>query len=243
MALADGRRATGDLDRRAAAPTARRTRRPRAIVRLGVGAVHQPPAQLKLATLAALCAALDCPPGDLIEIDTTPAAPGRQSRSQAKEIEPKRSRRGRSMPPTVEAAWTRICLDCPAPVKFAARDAATSVTAARLARPLKGPCIGCRQPRHLRDDGRCAGCRRAEHHPSRPRRSAVVAAASSGATSGTVSATVARWPTRTVRSATPLPSPAGWRRPRRGGTCWSSSLPRAATRAGPSRSYGKPASC
>jgi putative transcriptional regulator len=32
------------------------------------------PSQVKMATLAALCTALDCTPNDLIEIDTTPVA-------------------------------------------------------------------------------------------------------------------------------------------------------------------------
>jgi DNA-binding Xre family transcriptional regulator len=54
------------------------------------------PTQLKLATLAALCTALDCGPGDLIEVDTTPvlASPPQQRDRPAAAI-----RRGRSMPP------------------------------------------------------------------------------------------------------------------------------------------------
>ena len=55
------------------------------------------PSQLKLATLAALCTALDCSPNDLLEVDTTPveAKPKatRASRPAAK------AARGRSMPP------------------------------------------------------------------------------------------------------------------------------------------------
>ena len=55
------------------------------------------PAQVKLSTLAALCTALECGPGDLIEVDTTPvtpaAAPARQPRQEP------RAARGRSMPP------------------------------------------------------------------------------------------------------------------------------------------------
>jgi DNA-binding Xre family transcriptional regulator len=55
------------------------------------------PAQVKLATLAALCTALECAPGDLIEVDTTPvtpaAPPARQPRPEPRAV------RGRSMPP------------------------------------------------------------------------------------------------------------------------------------------------
>jgi putative transcriptional regulator len=55
------------------------------------------PAQLKLSTLGALCTALECGPGDLIEVDTTPvtpaATPARQPRQQPT------AARGRSMPP------------------------------------------------------------------------------------------------------------------------------------------------
>src|SRR3954454_20844664 len=44
------------------------------------------PAQVKLSTLAALCTALECGPGDLIEVDTTPltpaATPPRQPRQE-----------------------------------------------------------------------------------------------------------------------------------------------------------------
>jgi putative transcriptional regulator len=54
------------------------------------------PAQVKLSTLAALCTALECGPGDLIEVDTTPvnlAAKPRQPRQEPA------AARGRSMPP------------------------------------------------------------------------------------------------------------------------------------------------
>ena len=56
------------------------------------------PAQLKLETLAALCTALECTPNDLLDIDTTPAAPAvsppaRPARAAAQ------ARPGRSMPP------------------------------------------------------------------------------------------------------------------------------------------------
>jgi hypothetical protein len=54
------------------------------------------PAQLKLTTLAALCTALDCGPGDLLDVDTTPvsASPPRSRDRPAAAV-----RRGRSMPP------------------------------------------------------------------------------------------------------------------------------------------------
>ena len=50
--------------------------------------MRQAPKQLKLSTLQALCVALDCQPGELIEVDTTPVAkparggkPARQQRA------------------------------------------------------------------------------------------------------------------------------------------------------------------
>jgi putative transcriptional regulator len=55
------------------------------------------PTQLKLTTLAALCTALECGPGDLLEVDTTPVAPaGAPPRQPRQEPAPAR---GRSMPP------------------------------------------------------------------------------------------------------------------------------------------------
>jgi len=54
------------------------------------------PAQVKLSTLAALCTALECGPGDLIEVDTTPVTPA--ARPPRPRAEP-RAARGRSMPP------------------------------------------------------------------------------------------------------------------------------------------------
>jgi putative transcriptional regulator len=55
------------------------------------------PRQVKLSTLAALCTALDCSPGDLIEVDTTPVvATARPKRAKRPEPSPGR---GRSMPP------------------------------------------------------------------------------------------------------------------------------------------------
>lgn len=59
------------------------------------------PSQIKLTTLAALCTALQCAPGDLFDIDTTPVehpAPARRARTADGGGET-RSARGRSMPP------------------------------------------------------------------------------------------------------------------------------------------------
>ena len=53
------------------------------------------PAQLKLETLLALCTALECTPNDLFELDITPVAAAKPSRSKP---EPQAAR-GRSMPP------------------------------------------------------------------------------------------------------------------------------------------------
>lgn len=55
------------------------------------------PAQVKLETLAALCTALECTPGDLIEVDTTPVSRPAARPVLARE-EPKGAR-GRSLPP------------------------------------------------------------------------------------------------------------------------------------------------
>jgi putative transcriptional regulator len=54
------------------------------------------PAQVKLATLAALCTALDCTPNDLFDVDATPVAP--TAKAKPKRAEPK-AVRGRSLPP------------------------------------------------------------------------------------------------------------------------------------------------
>jgi DNA-binding Xre family transcriptional regulator len=54
------------------------------------------PRQLKMSTLAALCTALDCGPGDLIEVDTTPVAAAKPKRARRPEPSP---RQGRTMPP------------------------------------------------------------------------------------------------------------------------------------------------
>jgi hypothetical protein len=55
------------------------------------------PTQVKLSTLAALCTALECSPGDLIEVDTTPVA-ATPKPAAATRPAPKAAR-GRSMPP------------------------------------------------------------------------------------------------------------------------------------------------
>jgi putative transcriptional regulator len=59
------------------------------------------PAQVKLTTLAALCTALQCGPGDLFDIDTTPversACPA--PAAQAVAADQPQAVRGRSMPP------------------------------------------------------------------------------------------------------------------------------------------------
>lgn len=55
------------------------------------------PAQVKLATLAALCTALECSPADLIEVDTTPVQRPAQP-PVVRRSEPKAAR-GRSLPP------------------------------------------------------------------------------------------------------------------------------------------------
>jgi DNA-binding Xre family transcriptional regulator len=54
------------------------------------------PAQVKLATLAALCTALDCSPNDLFDVDTVPVAPA--TKPKPRRDVPKAAR-GRSMPP------------------------------------------------------------------------------------------------------------------------------------------------
>ena len=61
--------------------------------------MRQAPKQLKLSTLQALCVALDCQPGELIEVDTTPVAkPARGGMPQAQQAE-RRQNRSRTPPP------------------------------------------------------------------------------------------------------------------------------------------------
>ena len=55
------------------------------------------PAQVKLETLAALCTALQCTPGDLIEVDTTPV-PQTATKPAPPRDEPTAAC-GRSLPP------------------------------------------------------------------------------------------------------------------------------------------------
>jgi putative transcriptional regulator len=55
------------------------------------------PRQLKLSTLAALCTALDCQPGELIQVDTTPVA--RSPAVAPKATQKRRSGGGRRTPP------------------------------------------------------------------------------------------------------------------------------------------------
>ena len=55
------------------------------------------PSQVKLATLAALCTALECTPNDLIEVDIAPVA--RKPKTAKSSRQPPKVARGRSMPP------------------------------------------------------------------------------------------------------------------------------------------------
>lgn len=59
------------------------------------------PAQVKLTTLAALCTALQCGPGDLFDVDITPVGQPASSASPAPlaTADQPRPGRGRSMPP------------------------------------------------------------------------------------------------------------------------------------------------
>ncbi len=56
------------------------------------------PAQVKLSTLAALCTALECGPGDLLDVDITPVTPAAKPPQQPARQQPTVAR-GRSMPP------------------------------------------------------------------------------------------------------------------------------------------------
>ena len=57
------------------------------------------PAQVKLSTLAALCTALECGPGDLIEVDSTPVAKPAGRAKPAGERAARGQRRSRTPPP------------------------------------------------------------------------------------------------------------------------------------------------
>ncbi len=57
------------------------------------------PKQLKLSTLQALCVALDCQPGELIEVDTTPVAKPARGGKPARQHAPRGQTRSRTPPP------------------------------------------------------------------------------------------------------------------------------------------------
>jgi putative transcriptional regulator len=58
------------------------------------------PSQIKLATLIALCTALECTPNDLFDIDTTPVTqPISPKLAKVVVNDTQTSRRGRSIPP------------------------------------------------------------------------------------------------------------------------------------------------
>src|SRR5882757_2265838 len=61
--------------------------------------MRQVPKQLKLSTLQALCVALDCQPGELIEVDTTPVTKPAGRSKPARERAPGDQRRSRTPPP------------------------------------------------------------------------------------------------------------------------------------------------
>ncbi|MEU1598551.1 helix-turn-helix transcriptional regulator [Streptomyces sp. NPDC005708] len=57
------------------------------------------PSQVKMATLAALCTALECTPNDLIEVDTAPVERPIASPRPVADLPQAASARSRSMPP------------------------------------------------------------------------------------------------------------------------------------------------
>lgn len=61
--------------------------------------MREAPKQLKLSTLAALCVALDCQPGELIEVDTTPVAKPASRSTPGAPRTPRRSGATRTPPP------------------------------------------------------------------------------------------------------------------------------------------------
>ncbi|MFZ0383590.1 MAG: helix-turn-helix transcriptional regulator [Solirubrobacteraceae bacterium] len=61
--------------------------------------MRQAPKQLKLSTLQALCVALDCQPGELIEVDTTPIAKPARGGKPARQHAPRGQTRSRTPPP------------------------------------------------------------------------------------------------------------------------------------------------
>ena len=71
----------------------------RAGVQMSAALMRQAPKQLKLSTLAGLCVALDCQPGELIEVDTTPVAKPAGRAKPAGERAAPGQRRSRTPPP------------------------------------------------------------------------------------------------------------------------------------------------
>jgi len=61
--------------------------------------MRQAPKQLKLSTLTALCVALDCQPGELIEVDTTPVVNAARGGKPARQQAPRGQTRSRTPPP------------------------------------------------------------------------------------------------------------------------------------------------
>lgn len=61
--------------------------------------MRQAPKQLKLSTLQALCVALDCQPGELIEVDTTPVTKPASRSEPAGKRAARGQRRSRTPPP------------------------------------------------------------------------------------------------------------------------------------------------
>jgi DNA-binding Xre family transcriptional regulator len=61
--------------------------------------MRQAPKQLKLSTLQALCVALDCQPGELIEVDTTPVAKPARGGKPARQQSSRGQTRSRTPPP------------------------------------------------------------------------------------------------------------------------------------------------
>ena len=127
--------------------------------------MRQAPKQLKLSTLAGLCVALDCQPGELIEVDTTPVAKPATHAKPAGE----RAARGRRRSPHPPALLSR-CRVCAVRLRTgreAARPRALhSLLLARQARRCQGDLPRLRGRWRLRPDR--AGLALSSLHPSRP---------------------------------------------------------------------------
>jgi putative transcriptional regulator len=199
MAAADGRGRSCSGRRGPAPPSLRRLLAERSGLHMSSASVSalltRQPAQVKLETLAALCTALQCTPGGLIEVDTTPVtqASAGQGRAQGR-------------PGTVTAAAVSrypLGADCGAPVKFRDRDRCHVCHRKAALAALKRSCPRCGRVRHLRPAGICAIC---DLPPSRlagrRRPSAAVNADSSAATRDMACATAVSSPTRTGPSIT-----------------------------------------